>query len=57
MISVVPFDEYVLFDNYKSNYEGIHYNNLYATYNLGPLLIRNPILKDHIIKEILEKEL
>ena len=43
-------------DNYKSNHEGIHYKNLYATYNLGPLLIRNPILKDHIIKEILEKK-
>ena len=43
-------------DNYKSKYEGIHYNNLYATYNLGPLLIRNPILKNHIIKEVLEKK-
>ena len=43
-------------DNYKSHYEGLHYNNLYATYNLGPLLIRNPLLKDYIIKEILEKK-
>ena len=43
-------------DNYKSHYEGIHYNNLYATYNLGPLLIRNPLLKDHIIKEIFDKK-
>ena len=43
-------------DNYKSHYEGIHYNNLYATYNLGPLLIRNPLLKDHIIKEVLDKK-
>ena len=41
-------------DNYKSKNEGIHYKNLYATYNLGPLLIRNPLLKEHIIKEILE---
>lgn len=43
-------------DNYKSKYEGIHYKNLYATYNLGPLLIRNPLLKNHIIKEILDKK-
>lgn len=43
-------------DNYKSHYEGIHYKNLYATYNLGPLLIRNPLLKDHIVKEVLDKK-
>ena len=43
-------------DNYKSKYEGIHYKNLYATYNLGPLLIRNPLLKDHIVKEVLDKK-
>lgn len=43
-------------DNYKSKYEGIHYKNLYATYNLGPLLIRNPLLKEHIVKEVLEKK-
>lgn len=43
-------------DNYKSHYEGIHFKNLYATYNLGPLLIRNPLFKDHIIKEVLEKK-
>ena len=43
-------------DNYKSHYEGIHYKNLFATYNLGPLLIRNPILKDYIIKDILESK-
>lgn len=43
-------------NNYKSHNEGIHYKNLYATYNLGPLLIRNPLLKDYIIKSILEKK-
>ena len=43
-------------DNYKSHNEGIHYKNLFATYNLGPLLIRNPILKDYIIKSVLEKK-
>lgn len=43
-------------DNYKSHNEGIHYKNLFATYNLGPLLIRNPLLKDYIIKSVLEKK-
>ena len=43
-------------DNYKSYNEGIHYNNLFATYNLGPLLVRNPLLKDYIIKKLLEEK-
>lgn len=43
-------------DNYKSHNEGIHYNNLFATYNIGPLLIRNPLLNDYIIKGVLEKK-
>ena len=43
-------------DNYKSHNEGIHYNNLFATYNLGPLLIRNPLLKNYIIESVLEKK-
>ena len=43
-------------NNNKSKHEGIHYNNLFATYTLGPLLIRNPLLKDYIIKNILEKK-
>ena len=43
-------------DNYKSHNEGIHFNNLFATYNLGPLLIRNPLLKNYIIEQVLEKK-
>ena len=43
-------------DNYKSHNEGIHYNNLFATYNLGPLLVRNPLLKNYIIQQVLEKK-
>ena len=43
-------------DNYKSHYEGLHYKKLYATYNLGPLLIRNPLLKDYIVKDILDEK-
>ena len=43
-------------NNKNSKNEGIHYKNLYATYNIGPLLVRNPLLKDHIVKEVLEKK-
>lgn len=43
-------------DNYKSHNEGLHYNNLFATYNLGPILVRNPLLKNYIIESVLEKK-
>lgn len=36
-----------------SEYEGIIVNNFYGTYTIGPLLIRNPHLTDHIVKNIL----
>lgn len=42
-------------DNNKSNYEGIHINNFYGTYTIGPLLIRNPHLLDKIIKDYFTK--
>lgn len=32
--------------------EGIHYNNFYGTYLIGPLLVRNPYLCDFFVKEI-----
>lgn len=38
-------------DNNKSKFEGIHINNFYGTYTIGPLLIRNPHLLDKIIKD------
>lgn len=34
--------------------EGFHFKNVYATYNIGPLLIRNPYLLENIIKKILK---
>lgn len=37
-----------------SDYEGIIVNNFYGTYTLGPLLIRNPHLTDHIVKKVLD---
>lgn len=41
-------------DNIK---EGINYKNFYATYLLGPLLIRNPeLLKFFIVKLVLQKD-
>lgn len=36
----------------KSNFEGIHQNNFYGTYLLGPILARNPHFTEHLVKEI-----
>ena len=38
--------------NYDINFEGIHDNNFYGTYLIGPLLVRNPYLCDYFVKEI-----
>ena len=38
--------------NPNINFEGIHDNNFYGTYLLGPILVRNPYFTDYIIKEI-----
>lgn len=32
--------------------EGIQYNNLYGTYLLGPVLVRNPYFTDYLVNEI-----
>lgn len=37
--------------NENINHEGIHCNNFYATYLIGPLLVRNPYLCDYFVKE------
>lgn len=34
----------------KSNVEGLHINNFFGTYLIGPLLIRNPFFKDELLK-------
>ena len=33
-----------------TNVEGIHINNFFGTYLIGPLLIRNPYFKDELLK-------
>ena len=38
--------------NPKEKNEGIHYNNFYGTYLIGPLLVRNPYFTDYLVKEI-----
>lgn len=38
--------------NRNINLEGIHDNNFYGTYLLGPILVRNPYLTDYFVKEI-----
>ena len=39
-------------DNFFLENEGIHVNNFYGTYTLGPLLIRNPYLLNKFIEEV-----
>ena len=39
--------------NLNSKYEGYQYKNFYGTYLLGPILIRNPYLTNHIVKNII----
>ena len=34
----------------ESNVEGLHINNFFGTYLIGPLLIRNPFFKDELLK-------
>lgn len=38
--------------NKNIGFEGIHDNNFYGTYLLGPILVRNPYLTDYFVKEI-----
>ena len=38
----------------NENKEGIRKNNFYATYLIGPLLVRNPYFTEYLIKELLE---
>ena len=39
-------------NNLESKVEGIHKNNFFGTYLLGPILIRNPYFKDALLKYI-----
>lgn len=41
-------------DNFKSSYEGFHFNNFFGTQIIGPLLIRNPKFTNMIVKTILD---
>ena len=42
--------------NPKSNSEGLHVNNLFATYLLGPLLALNPPFSEEILKLLLKDD-
>ncbi len=44
--------KYPLFDN-----EGIHYNNFYGTYIIGPLLVRNPEFLKYFMNKLTNKKL
>lgn len=39
-------------DGNKEGNEGIHENNFYATYLVGPFLIQNPLFTEYLLKEM-----
>lgn len=40
------------FDGTKSKNEGIHVNNFYATYLVGPFLIQNPLFTEYLLDKM-----
>lgn len=40
----------------KNHMEGIHINNFYGTYLLGPILVRNPYFTEYFIKALLDSK-
>lgn len=42
--------------NPKERFEGIKKKNFYGTYLVGPLLVRNPYLRDYIIEEFMKSK-
>lgn len=40
----------------KVMFEGVHKNNFFGTYLLGPLLVRNPYVLDVIVKQVLSSK-
>lgn len=43
-------------DNLKSQYEGVHYNNFYGTFSLGPFLVNNPDFTKHLLRLLHQKD-
>ncbi len=43
-------------DNLKSKYEGVHVNNFYGTFSLGPFLVNNPDFTKHLLKLLGQKD-
>ena len=53
---VKPFDEIkrMYLDN---KYEGYHVDNFYGTHIIGPILVKNPCLMNHIVSKLLKRDL
>ncbi|MBE6116778.1 MAG: hypothetical protein E7187_08170 [Erysipelotrichaceae bacterium] len=43
-------------DNLRSKYEGVHRNNFYGTFSLGPFLVNNPDFTKHLLNLLGQKE-
>lgn len=42
-------------DNQNAKHEGIKVDSFYGTYTIGPLLVRNPLLTNKIVEDLLAK--
>lgn len=53
-----PLFEVIKGTGYKPNtkYEGIHNNNFFGTYIIGPILVRNPELLKYFVNNLLKKK-
>ena len=51
--------DYLFKDNnlVDNMYEGYHIDNIYGTHIIGPILVKNPCLMNHIVSKLLKREL
>ena len=43
-------------NNGEDKTEGVHYKNVYGSYSHGPILPKNPVFADHLLKTALERK-
>ena len=43
--------------NVDNKYEGYHVDNFYGTHIIGPILVKNPCLMNHIVSKLIKRDL
>ena len=51
--------DYLFKDNNLADnkYEGYHEDNIYGTHIIGPILVKNPCLMNHIVSKLIKMDL